>query len=156
MKNQMMMGLLIAVVVGGSAFFAGMQYQKSQTSPLPQGFGAGQMMGNRTGTGMGGAGMGTGTTRTGAQGSRMMGNGAIVGEILSLDDGSLTVKSQDGSSKIILLNEKTTYNTASSAEKSDVQVGSTISAFGTTNADGSVTAVGIQLNPSLLGRTPSN
>ncbi len=115
--------------------------------PMGQGFGQGpdggtQMMGTRTG---GGTGDRAGAGRTGTIGGRMMGGPATVGEVLNLDDGSLTIKAKDGSSKIVILNDTTSFTTASTVAKSDIQVGATVSAFGIPNADGSLTATGIQL-----------
>ncbi len=80
------------------------------------------------------------------QGRRGMG-GATVGEIVSLDAQSITVKMQDGSSKIVNIAGSTTFSKTDTAAKTDLKTGERIAAFGTSNADGSVTAQNIQLNP---------
>lgn len=56
---------------------------------------------------------------------------------------------QDGSSKIVLFSDFTTYNKTSEGSKSDLKVGEKIAVFGTDNSDGSVTAQSVQLNPQL-------
>ncbi len=83
------------------------------------------------------------------------GGGQVLGEITSVDDKSITVKNQDGSSKIVILSDKTEINKASEAAKTDLKIGEKVSAFGTTNSDGSVTAQNIQLNP-ITRITPNN
>jgi len=125
--------LLIAVGVGALAFYGGVQYQKSQVT-TGRSFSVGQ---------------GTGRTgQSGATGTRRMGNGQPVsGEILSMDDTSLTVKLADGSSRIVLINSKTIFNTTATVEKTELKVGEKVGVFGTTNADGSVSAQNVQLNP---------
>src|SRR6185369_11294861 len=81
----------------------------------------------------------------------------VTGEILNADDKSITVKMMDGSTKIVLLTSTTTYNKAAQASKSDLVTGERVGVFGTANADGSVTAQNIQLNPMMRGGngTPS-
>jgi len=146
-KPSYLAAVIVSVVVGTAAFYSGMQYQKSQT-PVP-----GQFVGMLGQPGAPGqfAGRRDGSDRTAITGNRMFGGG-ITGEILSQDETTMTVKAPDGSSKIVLFNDKTTFNTASAAAKTDLKVGQTISAFGTPNADGSVTASTVQLNASMMGR----
>ncbi len=124
----------MAAVVGAGGFFAGMQYQKMQRQNM-----AG--MGNRGQFGMRGRGM-----------------GATVGQIISQDDKSITVKMQDGSSKIILISGSTAINKAATGSKSDLQNGTTVAVFGMSNSDGSVTAQSVQINPMMrfgAGARPS-
>jgi hypothetical protein len=83
-----------------------------------------------------------------------------VGEVLSVDDKSVTIKMQDGSTKIVLLSTATTYSKSNSGTKSDMTTGTTIAVFGTENSDGSLTAQNVQLNPTSRemmgeGRTPA-
>jgi hypothetical protein len=84
--------------------------------------------------------------RTGANGARA-GLRPVTGEILSADTNSITVKLQDGSSSIVLLSSKTTINKAATASAADLTVGERVSAFGQANADGSMTATSVQINP---------
>ncbi len=140
MKNQSMLITVVAVViVGAAAFFGGMKYQQSK-----------QFAGFR----MGAAGM------MGQQGNRQFVAGQngrtgtansmrpVVGEILSMDDKSITVKLQDGSSKIVLLPDTATYSKTDTGSKADLKVGGKVGVFGTTNSDGSVTAQTVQENPA--------
>ena len=136
MKNNIALIVILALIVGGAAgFFGGMQYQKSQRPSFGQFAGAG--------------GFGTRGT-SGAAGARRNGNGAV-GTILSVDANSMTVKLNDGSSKIVLLTGTTSINKAATATAADLTVGETVSAFGTTNTDGSVTATNVQINPMMRG-----
>lgn len=124
---------LITIGVGAICFFGGIKYQESVSQTTRQmGFGSGGM---RT-TGM----------RTDGQPNRT-GVRPVNGEVLSSDEDSVTVKTQDGGSKIVLYTEKTMINRASVAEKTDIKAGETVMIMGTENADESMTAQNIQLNP---------
>lgn len=130
MKNNLILvAAITAVIFAGAGFYGGMQYQISQTPATTRTGGAG---------GFGG--------RTGGRGPGN-GGGRIMGTVTSSDSNSLTVKLQDGSSKILLITSQTSINKAAQASASDLVVGSTVAAFGSTNSDGSVTAQNIQLNP---------
>lgn len=96
-----------------------MKYQQTKT---PQ-FNRGQQVRNRTQRGM------------------------ISGTILSVDTTSMTVKLADNSSKIVVLSGTTTYAKSTDGTQTDLKVGYRVNAFGTTNADGSITAQSIQINP---------
>lgn len=134
MKNNTLVMIVLFVLVGAGAFFGGLQYQKSQLTVNSPG----------------------GTDRQfPGQGSRFQGRngqgggGRVIGQIASLDSGSLTVKLQDGSSKIVILSSKTTYSKSTDGSVSDLKVGGPVAVFGSTNADGSVTAQNVQLNPQM-------
>jgi len=130
MKNKtVIIALLIVFVVGAGGFFAGMKYQQSK-SPR---FGNFQGAGNRQ-------------FQQRAQGFR-----PVNGEIISADEKSITVKLQDGSSKIVILSDTTTISKSADATKADLKVGEKVAVFGTENSDGSVTAQNIQLNPQFRG-----
>ncbi len=140
MKNtqKFILPIVLLVIGLGGGFFVGMKYQQSK-SPSFNGMGMGRRFGN-------GGGNGTG-----------MGFRPVAGEILSMDDKSITVKLPDGSSKIVILTDKTTFSKTSEATKADLKTGIQVAAFGATNSDGSVTATNIQLNPMfrLNMRSPS-
>lgn len=141
MKNNMGVIIAVAIIVGIAGFFGGMKY--AETKSLSN-----QSFGGRTGNTTGN---GTGRFGGGNRGAGSSG-GAVTGQVLSVDDKSVTVKLQDGSSKIVLLSDKTTINKASQATVSDIKSGETIAVFGSTNSDGSVTAQNVQLNPMFAGR----
>jgi len=127
-NNNLIIIAILVVLVGGVGFFGGMKYQQSQgSSNTRQNFN------------------GQGRARPGGQ---------LIGTILNQDDNSITVKLNDGSTKIVLLSDSTNINKASQATKSDLAVGTQVGVFGSQNSDGSVTAQNIQLNPVFRGERP--
>ena len=134
MKNVNTLAVILLIVGLSAGFFTGIKYQESK---MPQG--VRQFAG------------GNGTNR-GQFGQRNGSNGRpIVGEIISSEDKSITVKLQDGSSKIVLLSDKTQINKAAEGTKSDLRTGERVAVFGSENSDGSVTGQNIQLNPQFRG-----
>ena len=141
MKNkQILTTIIVALVVGGASFYGGMRYQQMRRGNFAGQFAQG---GNFRGAN------GTGAPR---------GNGGgfmpVNGEIISSDDKTMTVKLQDGSSKIVILSDSTNINKAESGSKTDLTAGTKVLVFGQTNSDGSVTAQSVQLNPmgGMFGR----
>lgn len=133
MKNNVWIAIGVVVVVGGLAFFGGMKYQESRGVSGVGGFGArnGGPRGSSGQFGRGGA-----------------GGGRVVGEVISTDGKTMTVKLTDGSSKLVLLSEKSTVSKESTGSKEDLVMGTKVGVFGTENADGSVTATAVQINPN--------
>lgn len=131
MKDNIIIPVLLVVAFSAGSFFGGMKYQQSKQPAFLRQFGGGQGM--RAGQG---------------QGSRQ-GFRPVNGEIISNDEKSITVKLQDGSSKIVLFSDKTEINKAATATKEDLKTGDKVMVVGTENSDGSVTAQNIQLNPIL-------
>jgi hypothetical protein len=137
MKNTRVLVPIICVLLGlGAGFFGGIEYKNYQANKARANFAAGgttgsteRFTGTRSGT--------NGTTR----------GGAVMGSVLSMDDKSVTVKMSDGSSKIVLFGDSTTYTNTIDATKSDLKVGVNVAIFGTSNSDGSVTATNVQINP---------
>ena len=80
------------------------------------------------------------------------GNGGLtIGEITKIEDGSITLKTTDGSSKIVLISSDTTFTQSTSATKTDLKVGSKIMVTGATDSNsGSITGKTIQLNPATM------
>jgi hypothetical protein len=135
MKNAKTLVPIICVLVGlGVGFLAGFEFK---TYRLNKSF-----SGNQT------AGKGNiqQTTKGNVQQTTNRG-GAVFGSILSMDDKSVTVKLSDGSSKIVLFSDSTTYTNTIDAAKSDLKVGENVAVSGTSNSDGSVTAASVQINP---------
>lgn len=129
MKNSYLVTAILVILVGAGAFFAGTKYQQRTGST--------GRFGNLQGT------------RNGNFGQRGQGLRPVNGEVISLDNKSITVKMQDGSSKIVLLTDKTAISTSSAGSRSDLKSGEKVAVFGTENSDGSVTAQSVQLNPIL-------
>jgi hypothetical protein len=134
MKNPVLIGI-IAIVIGAAAgFFGGMQYQKSQASTTNTTFGNRQAGGGQF-------------ARQG--GGRRGFGGATIGEIVSQDPTSITVKLQDGSSKIVNISDSTTISKSATGSKSDLTKGARVMVFGTAGSDGSINAQNVQLNPMM-------
>lgn len=132
MKKTILITALLLVFVGAASFFAGMKYQQGQRSSVPRQFG------------------GPPGLRAGNSGGRV-GFRPLAGEIIAADENSITVKLTDGSSKIILLSDKTSIDKAADGSKSDLKIGEKVTVFGTENPDGSISAQNIQLNPVQRG-----
>ncbi len=128
--------VIVAVVVGAAAFYGGMVYGKgSQTASVRGNFGGPQ------GTASGTSGFRTGGRNGGANG------GFTGGEIIAKDASSITVKLQDGSSKIVFLSGTTPIMKSAQGSLSDLVVGSEVAVTGSTNSDGSITAQSVQIRP---------
>lgn len=136
---------VIGVILVSGSFYGGMKYAQGRAPAT----GAGGGMGNfgnltpeqrqaRLASGMGGG-------RGGGRGA----GGFTIGDIILKDDKSITVKLQDGGSKIIFLSASTTVMKAITGTVSDLTVGTTVSAAGTPNSDGSITAQSVQIRPTM-------
>ena len=119
MQKNLIIAILAGILMVGVGFYAGVKYQQSKVPTRH--FGQGQ--------------------------NRIRMGGQVIGEILSMDDKSLTVKLPDGSSKIVLLSDTTTFSRSTEGFKSDLKVGNRVAAFGVTNSDGSITTQNVQINP---------
>ncbi len=83
-------------------------------------------------------------------GPRNNNGGFVTGEITKVDDSSITIKTSDGGSKIILVSDSTIFNQSVSASKNDLIVGTQIRVDGTTDSNtGSVTGKTIEINPAM-------
>lgn len=130
--------VVIGVVLLGASFYGGMVYSKQSLT---------SQFGNRAGGVMGGA-------RT--AGGMVRGNlgGAVSGQILTKDATSMTVKMQNGSTRLVLLGEKVQVSKGVVGSATDLTQGTEVSVFGAANADGSVTAQTVQIR--LAGITAPN
>jgi len=141
-KNGIGIILAVTVLSGGLGFVGGMKYQEtkqpSATSPFS--------MRNRTN----GINQTNGTNGTKQQGTRS-GMQPVSGEITAIDATSITVKTMDGSSKIILLSGSTTINTSTEGTVSDLTTGKNVMVLGTTNSDGTMAASTISLGDRGFG-----
>ena len=138
-KQHLAIWIIVTVILVAGAYYAGM---KHETSKLKSSFGRGA-------TALGGA-------RTGGAGASRFGSGAglVTGTVISKDADSMTVQAKDGSSKIIIYSGSTQVLESTSGTADDVSVGSNVSAQGTQNSDGSVTATSIQIRPAASTSTP--
>lgn len=138
MKNTPVVTAVIAGIVGIVAFFGGSAIQKNKDSlsgissqDLPAKLAA------------------LGLNRSAGNPSRggIRRGSPISGQVLTLDVGSITVKLQDGSNKIVYTSASTTVTSSIPATVNDISVGKQIVGTGTTASDGSITAATIQIKP---------
>jgi hypothetical protein len=143
-KKSLIITIAVAVVFAGAGFLGGMQYQKTKRITFT---GDSQMF-NRGGT----AGLNNRPrgTRTGMQ--------PVSGEITAVDDKSVTVKTNDGSSKIVIFSATTSINKTSTGAASDLKTGEKVMIIGTSGTDGTVTAQSISIGGTFgvtqVGRPP--
>lgn len=122
-----------AVVISGGSFFAGIKYQGKKESSRP-GNSLTMEQGGSTRMGQNGAGMRTAQT-----------GGMTMGEVLSKDEASITVKLLDGGSKIVFFSESTTITKSAAGSSADLVVSENVVVNGSMNLDGSINAESIQL-----------
>ncbi len=133
-KNiQYVIFAVVVLAIAGGSFYGGMVYKGSQTPVRGSG---GQ--GSRTG------------------GRFANGNNFVTGDITAKDAQSITIKSRDGSSRIIFYSNSTQVGKFVSGALADIQIGQTVMANGTTNSDGSITAQSIQIRPTPPSNTGGN
>lgn len=131
MNKTYIIGLVfIAGLTGG--FFSGLKYQQLRSPSIAQNF---MMRG------------GGGNGKFIISGGKNSGIRPVYGEILERDNNTITVKLQDGGSKLVLVNGKTQVNKAKTVNIDQLSKGQTVTVFGNVNSDGSITASIIQLNP---------
>jgi hypothetical protein len=139
MKNTVLLIIAVVVIIAGvGGFFAGTKYQENK-QPSKADFQT-----------MRGQGQGIGNDQ------RPAGMEMVRGEIIDIDEDSLTVKLLDDSSKIIIISDNTQINKATEASFDDLQTGEQVMVSGKTNSDGSVSATQIQLNFEFrMGQPPT-
>jgi hypothetical protein len=141
-QNTIILVVILLLVVGGGSFATG--YKVAEGKNVIGNFarnGTGQMIGRGD------------RNVQNQQGNMMRGNRQIAGEIIALDDKTMTVKMVDGSSKIVLLSSTMTISKSVDAPKTELKVGSKVAVFGAQNPDGSQTATTIEIDPKFLGQT---
>jgi len=84
----------------------------------------------------------------GANGTARRG-GAVSGSVIAADATSITVKTSDGGTKIVLVSGSTTVSKVSEGAQADLTVGQNVIVTGTTNTDGSVSATRVQVGATL-------
>jgi hypothetical protein len=139
--------IIIFVVAIAVGFIGGIFYQKSKMPSFARGgnFQAGGNYGNHSGNReINGTGMP----------SQRISSKETIGEITSVDDSSVTIKTPDGSSKIVMISDSTTVNQATKVDKTNLKVGSQVSISGDQNTDGTVTGKIINLNSATDTATP--
>lgn len=154
-SNQIIAVFVLLLVVATASFFVGTKYQQKKGF---SNFREQMIGGNRQGQGMGqGMGRNAPNSDTDKNRGQTPGFRQTIGEIISIDEKTLTLKMTDGSSKIVLLSDSTTINQSVAATKTDLVIGTKIMVNGETNTDGSITSRNIEINPafSTLTATPT-
>jgi hypothetical protein len=152
-KNQIfIVSAILIIAVGAVSFFGGYKYGQSKSTSNSQGFSTQRQFGQ---------GQFGQENRTGANGAnaarRTNGGGFVNGQVIAKDDKSITIKSQDGGSKIVFLSGSTQISKSASGTISDLSNNTNVLVNGTTNTDGSITATFIQIRPQgEAGLRPQN
>ncbi len=137
MNMKKILPIIIAVIVTGSvAFYGGMKYQTSKT---PTGL-AGANFQKQMFSGQNGQQNGAARRIGGTGGANM-----AAGEIIARDAQNITVKLQDGGSKIIFFSDSTKITKSANGTINDIEIGQTVMAGGKQNTDGSLTAETLQI-----------
>jgi len=128
--------VIIVIVVAAAAFYGGLTYEKGKvaSSFAGAGGGAGGRFGGRFGGGAGGA---SGMT-------------PVSGQIVGSGNNTITVKLSDGSSKIVDLTSQTKINKTTQGTASDLTTGQQVTAFGSSNSDGSITAQAVSVGNGMF------
>jgi hypothetical protein len=134
-NKNIVITVLLLVIFTGLGFGAGVKFQQKRSPNFRAQFTGGQMA------------RGVGDGNQNFQRGRI-GGGMTNGEVIGVDEKSITVKMPDGSSKIVLLSSSTTINKSAEGTITDLKTGEKVAVFGTQNSDGSLTAQSIQLNPA--------
>ena len=131
--------IAVATIVGAGSFYGGMKYAQSRGFSL------------RGATGLPGLSSEERQARMqqfsgGVAGARgVQGGGFVSGEIIAKDDKSITIKVQNGGSKIVFFSSSAEIAKSISGTITDLEIGKNITVNGTANQDGSVTAQTIQV-----------
>jgi len=132
--------VIAIVVVGGISFYGGMKYDQSKKSNT----GGSDNFANLTPAERQQRFAQAGGMRRGGTGG--LGDAGFVnGELISIDGGSMILKSTDGGSKVVIYSTSTQVMKFSSGAMSDLKVGDNLMINGSTNQGGSITAQTIQI-----------
>lgn len=143
---------MVATIIGVSAlgigFGSGVWYQKKQNfSNFRER--VGNIMENRQ---QGSAKSGHNQRGTGNLQMGLRGQNVVSGEVTSMEDKSITIKMNDGSSVIVIVDDSTQYTTSTDVNKDQVSVGTKVAVFGEENQSGAIDASSIEINPALRGQ----
>lgn len=131
---SIIIAIIVIVLIGGATFYGGIKYAQSKALGKSN---QGNLQNVRQ---MGGANAGAGFRNAGSGSS-----GFASGEIISKDNNSVTIKLQDGGSKIIFYSGTTEIDKFVQGTLSDLEIGKTVIVNGIANQDGSITSQSIQL-----------
>lgn len=130
-KKLIMPVAITAVVVAIISFYGGMKYVQQNSAGARQQFSQ-QARSQRTG------------------GFQAVEGGLITGQVSSKDSQSITVKTRDGSSRIVFYSSSTAVNKQVAGSTNDISPGTEVMVGGMQNSDGSFTAQSIQIRQGAL------
>jgi hypothetical protein len=138
-SKNIIITIVIALIAGGAGFYGGMIYEKNTVDV--------QHTAARGGNGQL---AGTNGQARGQRASGSNGNGGAFenGEITAKDDKSITLKTRDGSSKIIFFSDTTSVGKTIDGTAADLSVGQQVMVNGKVDTSGTITAQGIQIRPN--------
>jgi hypothetical protein len=149
--------VVVVVAVAAGSFFGGRAAAGGGTPTVEEAMKALQnatpqqlQQAAANGNGLPGAFQGTGGAGPNGTGTgRFTGGNAVAGQIIAADDSSITVKTSDGSTKIVLLSSSTSITKTQQGSKTDLTTGQEVVVTGTTNSDGTVAASRVQVGANL-------
>lgn len=127
-KEKIVLGIIVVVLMTAS-FYSGVRYGgKKSVTPFGQGD---RLM----------------TNSAQRNGSRTAFGGAIMGDIIAKDQTSITIKTREGSSRIVFFATSTQISKSSTSTADDLDIGASVTVNGSSNTDGSLNAQMIQIRP---------
>lgn len=140
-RKYIVVVISLVVIVGIASFYWGRTYERNSSSKeMVFGENAVNAVSGQRGQGRNADGQRPTTSQRSNNN-----DGFLIGEILSKDDENITLKTSDGSSKIIYISDSTMIGRALEGSAEDLAVGGQITVGGKTNSDGSVSAQNIQI-----------
>ena len=128
-KNSMMIIAAVLIVLAGvGGFVGGVFFTKAHAGQGLTAIGNGNGNEFRRFGGM----MGANGQNQNSRGGR--------GQVVSLGNGTMTIKLPDGSTKLVVVSNSTNYLKTDKVSQSDIKTGDTVTIVGTHNSDGSITA----------------
>ena len=150
MKKNMAILIAAVLISLGAGFFGGLEYQKSKRTTAFRNMAVGLQNGSGT--------VRTGVSRTGTS---ITGVRPVSGQVTNIDSTGITIKTQDGGSKIILFSGSTKFNKTTEGSVTDLKTGDNVMVIGTQGTDGTVSAesisigtVGLQFQGGMNGNVP--
>jgi len=141
MKTKIIAAVITGIVLAGGIFWSGVKYGKAQMALGNSRQSNGQFSRGQFGVGASASG---GVQRFGR------GGGILTGEIISQEDNNLTLKLDEGGSRLVLTTASTSVFKMEMGSLKDLNKGTKISVQGKVNEDGSLTAQSVQIRPADL------
>ena len=154
MKNIFLIIFITVLISGGAAFYGGTEYARSVDS---RGLEAGFWNLNPEERQQRFRDLQTNAGNSQLEHRTIRGeNGFVSGEIIFKDDQSVTVKLPEGGSKIVFLSGETSVTKNATSSVQDLHVGDVITAAGSANEDGSLSAKSVQTGSMAVFGRPSS